>query len=171
MSISREEACRLFAVETHTPEETRAWGRRLGERLEPGDFVALTGEIGAGKTVFAQGVLDGLGVTGYTGSPTFTLVNEYTGRLPVYHLDLYRLGPEAAKEDLGLEELFHGRGVALVEWAEYVRLMWPENRLHVHLARQAGEAPLRRLTFTGRGERGRRLEALLAEMAGEARPC
>ncbi len=168
----REGAGGLFIVETSGPDETRAWGRRLGELAGPGDFFALTGDIGAGKTVFAQGVLEGLGVTGYTGSPTFTIVHEYDGRLPAYHLDLYRLGPDAAREDLGFGEMFHGRGVAVVEWAEAVRALWPEEHIEVHLSRLAGSpTETRRITFTGRGARGRRLEARLAARAGETRPC
>lgn len=162
----------LFTVETHGPDETRAWGRRLGELAGAGDFIALTGEIGAGKTVFAQGVLAGLGVDDRAVSPTFTLVHEYEGRLPVYHLDLYRLGSGAAGEDLGLDEYFHGRGVAVVEWAEFVRNLWPEEYLHAALSRPAVTPPeVRRITFTGRGERGRRLLALLSARAGETCPC
>lgn len=142
-----------WTVATAGEEETRALGRRLGELARPGDFLALTGPIGAGKTVFAQGVLAGLGVEAPLGSPSFTLVHEYAGRVRAAHADLYRLGPEAAREDLGLEELRDEGAVVLVEWAEHAPGLWPPDRLEVRLERPPGEAGRRRLTFVARGPR------------------
>lgn len=157
-----------WTVHTNSARETGAWGERLGRLAEPGDFFALTGEIGAGKTVFAQGVLRGLGVDADLGSPTFTLVHEYRGRLPVYHLDVYRLGPDAQHEDLGYDEMFYGPGVTLVEWADLIRPLWPADHLAVHLTRAAGAPPERRqLTFTAGGTRGAELVAALAGTAEE----
>ncbi|MCL4465769.1 MAG: tRNA (adenosine(37)-N6)-threonylcarbamoyltransferase complex ATPase subunit type 1 TsaE [Chloroflexi bacterium] len=103
--------------------QTRRLGERLGELLQPGDVVLLEGEFGAGKTVFAQGIARGLGVTEYVTSPSFTLVNEHRGRggVTVYHIDLYRLEDPREAVDLGLLDVLAGEGVCLVEWAERVR--------------------------------------------------
>lgn len=154
----------LWAVETEAPEETEEWGRRLGLLAAPGDFFALTGPIGSGKSVLARGILAGLGVREPAGSPTFTIVHQYEGRLPAYHVDVYRLGPGALREDLGWEAIFYGGGVAVVEWAEFVRPLWPEDHLEVRLERPAAGPPnRRRLVFLPGGERGRRLlEGLMA---------
>lgn len=115
--------------------ETEAFGRWLGERLPAGAFVALVGDLGAGKTALARSVLAGLGIERPGGSPTFTIMVEYTGgRRPVYHFDVYRLEGLEELEDLGYEEYFYGDGVALVEWADRVRDLWPADFLEVALS-------------------------------------
>lgn len=160
-------AAATWEVESRSPEETLRWGRRLGRLAGPGDFFALTGPIGAGKSVFARGLLEGLGVEPDRGSPTFTLVHEYRGRLPAFHIDLYRLGTDAAREDLGYDELFYGDGVTVVEWAERVRELWPPDHVEVRVERDAGAAlGRRRLRFRARGERS---AALLRALAGGGR--
>jgi tRNA threonylcarbamoyladenosine biosynthesis protein TsaE len=104
---------------TRSEAETLAAGRALAGSLRPGDVVILIGALGMGKTVFARGVAAGLGVDpGAVHSPTFTLVNPYEGRIPVYHLDLYRIETPTDLQELGLEEILGGDGVALVEWGE-----------------------------------------------------
>jgi tRNA threonylcarbamoyladenosine biosynthesis protein TsaE len=113
------------ALLTYAPEDTAELGRKLGGLLLAGDLICLIGELGAGKTSFAQGVARGLGVEGQVRSPSFTLIHEYYGRLPLYHLDLYRLNDPSELEDLGYEEYFYGDGVALVEWADRVRFFSP----------------------------------------------
>jgi tRNA threonylcarbamoyladenosine biosynthesis protein TsaE len=118
---------------THTPEETEALAARLAERLGPGDVVALTGELGAGKTCFTRGLARGLGVTGRAVSPTFVLINEYRGRLPVHHVDAYRTESLTELLDLGLDELFAGDGVTIVEWADKLRPLLPSHAVHVHI--------------------------------------
>ena len=105
-------------VETSTADETAAAGERLAAELGPGDVVALTGALGAGKTCFTQGLARGLGVTGRAVSPTFVLVNEYRGRLPVHHVDAYRVDSLTELLDLGLDEMFAGDGVTVIEWAD-----------------------------------------------------
>jgi tRNA threonylcarbamoyladenosine biosynthesis protein TsaE len=122
------------SLTTRSPEETEAAGARLGATLGPGDVVALTGELGAGKTVFVQGLVRALGVTGGATSPTFVLVNEYRGRLPVHHVDAYRTGSLAELEDLGLEEMMDGDGVTLVEWAERLGPLLPARAVRVAIA-------------------------------------
>jgi len=160
-----------WVIETTSPEETRLVAERLGRLLEPADVIALIGELGSGKTLFAQGLARGLDVPGSFAvtSPTFTLVNEYPGRLPFYHLDLYRINDPAQCADLGLDELLYGQGAAAIEWAERLGAELPEERLEIHFA-FAGETG-RWVRFRAFGGRmGRRLAALKA--VGTSRsPC
>lgn len=144
---------------THSPDETRRLGHWLGQRLQPGDFVALVGDLGAGKTALSGGILAGLGVERTGGSPTFTLLWEYQGRLPVYHWDVYRLRSPEELDDLGYEEYFYGDGVNLVEWADRVERLWPTDYLRIDLAYGEGESD-RALSFTGSGRYVKLLEEL-----------
>jgi tRNA threonylcarbamoyladenosine biosynthesis protein TsaE len=120
-------------LESRSAEETAAAGERLAASLRPGDVVALTGELGAGKTCFTQGLARGLGVTGRAVSPTFVLVNEYRGRWPVHHVDAYRTSSMTELLDLGLDELFSGDGVTVVEWADKLLPLLPADTIHVHI--------------------------------------
>lgn len=117
-----------------SPEETEAAGERLGRTLGPGDVVALVGELGAGKTCFIQGLVRGLGVTTHATSPTFVLINQYRGRVPVYHVDAYRTESLAELQDLGLPELFAGDGVTVVEWADKLLPLLPPGTIEVTIA-------------------------------------
>jgi tRNA threonylcarbamoyladenosine biosynthesis protein TsaE len=121
------------SIQSHSAAETEALGARLAERLGPGDVVALTGELGAGKTCFTQGLARGLGVAGRAVSPTFVLINEYRGRLPVHHVDAYRTESLTELLDLGLDELFSGDGVTIVEWADKLLPLLPAHTVHVHI--------------------------------------
>ncbi|NIQ02643.1 MAG: tRNA (adenosine(37)-N6)-threonylcarbamoyltransferase complex ATPase subunit type 1 TsaE [Nitrospinaceae bacterium] len=107
-------------IATHSREETLALGEQLGKHLRPGDVLLLFGDLGSGKTTLTQGIAYGLGFpkTEYIRSPSFTLINEYAGNLPIYHVDLYRIDSLEEIETLGLEEIFFGAGVTLVEWPE-----------------------------------------------------
>ena len=105
-------------IRTRSPLETLDAARSVARRLASGDIVLLSGPLGAGKTVFAQGVAAGLGVTDTVTSPTYTIVNEYHGRLTLYHIDLYRIGSHREFELLGLDDLLYGDGVSLIEWPE-----------------------------------------------------
>ena len=118
------------------PTKTFYIGRILGEALTAGDIVALTGELGAGKTCLTQGIARGLGVPEVyqITSPTFTLVNEYPGRLNLIHLDVYRLSSSRDLQDLGYEEFFFGKGVTVIEWAEKIQDIIPEKSLSVTMA-------------------------------------
>lgn len=123
-------------VTLHAPtaEDTRAIGEALAGGLQPGDRIVLSGELGSGKTTFAQGVVRGLGASDNVVSPTFTLVREYTtGRLPVVHVDLYRLSNVQDVVDLALEEVSGDRAVVLVEWGDVVEELIGEERLDVEL--------------------------------------
>ncbi|MCL6634423.1 MAG: tRNA (adenosine(37)-N6)-threonylcarbamoyltransferase complex ATPase subunit type 1 TsaE [Peptococcaceae bacterium] len=153
----------LFLLKTLTPEETAGVGEKLAAFLRAGDVICLIGQLGAGKTRFAQGLARGLGVDGPVNSPTFTLINEYRGRLPLYHMDVYRLGDPSEMEDLGYEEYFYGDGVTVVEWADLVAGLLPAERLDVYLNSCPEGEEMREIAMAPRGERYRRLvEELMA---------
>ncbi|RDW20036.1 tRNA (adenosine(37)-N6)-threonylcarbamoyltransferase complex ATPase subunit type 1 TsaE [Oceanobacillus arenosus] len=118
-------------IKAETVEETTALGEKLAKLLQAGDVVTLEGELGAGKTTFTKGLAKGLGVERTVSSPTFTIVKEYLGRLPFYHIDAYRL--ENSEEDIGLEEYFHGSGVTVIEWAKFIEEFLPEDRLNIRI--------------------------------------
>lgn len=103
---------------SQSPEETQSIGRILGNYCHPGDIILLVGDLGTGKTCLTQGILWGLGVEEYARSPTFVLMSEYHGRLPLYHMDLYRLNSISEIADLGLEEYLDGDGISVIEWAD-----------------------------------------------------
>lgn len=124
-----------YVFVSRSPEETGKLARTLAAALEPGSVVALEGDLGAGKTTFAQAFAAGLGVRGTVNSPTFTLIKEYEGeKCPFYHMDVYRLSPEEA-EELGLDEYFGGDGISLVEWASRIGDLLPGERLELVLQR------------------------------------
>jgi tRNA threonylcarbamoyladenosine biosynthesis protein TsaE len=130
---------------SHSEEETLAIGSSLAGSLdlEAGDVVLLRGDLGMGKTVLARGLSAGLGVdAGEVRSPTFTLVNPYQGRLPVYHVDLYRVDGTRDLEELGLEEILQGDGVALVEWAERLGPYRPERFVDIRIEDRGGSERL-----------------------------
>ena len=118
--------------ETYGPEETRELGKRIGERAKPGDLYTLTGELGVGKTVFTQGIAEGLGIAEPVCSPTFTIVQVYEeGRLPFYHFDVYRIGDVCEMDEIGYEDYFYGNGLCMVEWANLIEELLPEERHEV----------------------------------------
>ena len=120
-------------ISSSSPEQTREIGRAIGEQSRAGDILLLTGELGAGKTCFIQGLAEGLGVPGYVRSPTFVLTHQYSGRLTLFHLDLYRIDGPLEAWDLGLEEQLFGGGVCAVEWADRAPGIFPDVCLWVHL--------------------------------------
>lgn len=112
-------------VITNSPAETRRLGEKLGKLLAPGDLIALTGELGAGKTLLVQGIAAGMGIEATVTSPTFLIIKEYPGKIPLYHMDAYRLaGPEELLA-LGYEEYFFGQGVTVIEWADWSSTSFP----------------------------------------------
>lgn len=118
--------------ETNSPEETFALAKKLGEEARPGTVYTLMGDLGVGKTVFAQGLARGLGVTEPINSPTFTIVQVYDeGRMPFYHFDVYRIGDIEEMEEIGYEDYFYGTGVCLVEWAQLIAELLPEERVEL----------------------------------------
>jgi ATPase, YjeE family len=130
----RDEAA--WVVETSGPEETRRLAAALGRVAAPGDVLVLEGDLGAGKTTFVQGLAAGLGITGTVNSPTFTLIKAYRGRLPLFHIDVYRLGEGA--EDLGFDEVFDAGGVTAIEWGHYAAEYLPDEYLEIRFAKGEG---------------------------------
>ena len=120
-------------IVSRSAEETVRIGAELGERLQPGDALLLTGDLGAGKTTLTQGIALGLGVAERPRSPTFVMATEYHGRLPLYHLDLYRVDELAELSDLGLDEYLNGDGVTVVEWADRAPHAFPEHGIWIDL--------------------------------------
>lgn len=114
---------------TKTELETKQLAQELAMLLKPGDVITLEGDLGAGKTTFAKGIGTGLGVKRTINSPTFTIVKEYEGELPLYHMDVYRL--EESDEDIGFQEYFDGDGISVVEWASFIEEYLPEKRLDI----------------------------------------
>lgn len=113
--------------------ETETEGRKLGESLRKGDVVSLRGSLGAGKTVLAKGIAESLGITEAIVSPTFTIVQEYSGREKLYHLDLYRLSGDDEFESMGGEEFLYPDGITLIEWSEKIDDMLPDNTIFVNI--------------------------------------
>ena len=119
---------------TESPEETQRLGARLGKLAQLGDVFLLVGGLGTGKTCLTQGIAWGLGVKGYATSPSFVVINQYQGRLPLYHIDLYRLDRIEEVMELGLEDYLYRRGVCVVEWAEKGLAVLPEEHLLVEMS-------------------------------------
>lgn len=123
-------------IETFSAEETFALAEKIGEKARRGQIYSLSGDLGAGKTVFAKGFAAGLGITEPVSSPTFTIVQEYDGgRLPLYHFDVYRIGDPEEMEEIGYEDYFFGDGVCLVEWAELIGELIPESAVRIRISR------------------------------------
>ncbi|MCR5409692.1 MAG: tRNA (adenosine(37)-N6)-threonylcarbamoyltransferase complex ATPase subunit type 1 TsaE [Lachnospiraceae bacterium] len=123
-------------AETHSQEETRALAREIGERADAGTVIGLTGDLGCGKTVFAKGIAEGVGVKEHVSSPTYTIMQQYDdGRMPVYHFDVYRIGDVSELDETGYEDCFFGEGISIVEWADMVREIMPEDTIWVSISR------------------------------------
>lgn len=147
----------MSAARTKSADDTRALGAALAELARPGDIILLTGDLGSGKTVFAQGFAQGLGVTERVTSPTFTLARSYTGRCRLHHLDVYRLDHLQEAIDLGLPELVDDEAVSLIEWGDVVVPALPADFLEVRLAfGDADDERLLRVRSVGPGWAGRR---------------
>jgi tRNA threonylcarbamoyladenosine biosynthesis protein TsaE len=138
-----------FEIITTSPEETGRFAEKLAARLEPGAVLTLEGDLGAGKTTFTKGLAKGLGVTKTVNSPTFTIIKEYRGRLPLYHMDVYRL--DDSFEDLGFDEYFEGEGVTVVEWAHLIQDQLPKELLSLSIYREGDSR--RRIVFKPYGDR------------------
>ena len=142
-------------ITTHSADETQALGTKLAKRLQPGDVIAYFGDLGAGKTALTRGIAQGLGITDIVTSPTYTIVNEYlTGRLPLFHFDMYRLGSSDELFDIGWEDYRARGGVCAVEWSENVEDAL-QGAIRVTIEKDPFEADTRRITIEG----GSRFEA------------
>jgi tRNA threonylcarbamoyladenosine biosynthesis protein TsaE len=134
MDRSMEVAPVSLDIISHSVAQTQRLGARLGELLSGGELILLDGELGTGKTVFTQGIAQGLGIPDIVNSPTFTILKEYRGgRLPLYHFDLYRIDDPNEVLTLGFEDYFYGQGVCVVEWAHKAEGIWPAEHLRIRL--------------------------------------
>jgi len=156
---------------TNSPRETQALGTRLGRLARPGDVLLLVGPLGAGKTCLVQGLARGLGVRDYVTSPTFTIIREYQGRIPLYHVDCFRLEGSVETLELGLDDYLGGDGLCVVEWADRVMEALPPEHLLINLKYRGDRERVLRLVA-----RGSRYAALLEELnrklaRGRRRTC
>ena len=140
-----------MVTETRSPEETYELGRKIGLQARPGQVYTLTGNLGVGKTVFTQGVAAGLGITEPVSSPTFTIVQVYEeGRLPFYHFDVYRIGDIEEMEEIGYDDYFFGEGICLIEWAELIEEILPDDRISITIEKDLAQGfDYRRITVEG----------------------
>lgn len=170
MPVTRRDAVNL-TLRSASAARTRRLGQALGALLQPGDMLLLTGDLGAGKTTLTQGIGVGLGVRSVINSPTFTILKEYEGRLPLHHFDLYRIESPDEIYALGFDEYFQADGVSVVEWAdrgeaEGAHAPWPESALRIALTSEGGA---RALAVSASGARGVALARAWARAAGGAR--
>ena len=140
-----------MVTETRSPEETYELGRKIGLQARPGQVYTLTGDLGVGKTVFTQGVAAGLGITEPVSSPTFTIVQVCEeGRLPFYHFDVYRIGDIEEMEEIGYDDYFFGKGICLIEWAELIEEILPDDRISITIEKNLEQGfDYRRITVEG----------------------
>ena len=140
-----------MVTESRSPEETYELGRKIGLQARPGQVYTLTGDLGVGKTVFTQGVAAGLGITEPVSSPTFTIVQVYEeGRLPFYHFDVYRIGDIEEMEEIGYDDYFFGKGICLIEWAELIEEILPDDRISITIEKNLEQGfDYRRITVEG----------------------
>lgn len=149
----------MLEIKVNSAQETQEISKKLANFLQAGDVILLDGDLGAGKTTFTKGLAEGLGIVHNIKSPTFTIIREYQqGRLPLYHMDVYRL-EETGGEDMGLEEYFEGDGVSVIEWAQFIADELPDQYLIIHLVKDENDDQVRYLKFEPHGKRYEKLVA------------
>ena len=138
-----------MVIETWSPKETYALGEKIGREALPGQVYTLNGDLGVGKTVFTQGVAAGLGIQEPVNSPTFTIVQVYEeGRMPFYHFDVYRIGDVEEMEEIGYQDYFYGEGLCMIEWAQLIEEIIPENDRHITIEKDLDKGfDYRRITI------------------------
>lgn len=142
----------MLKIVSQSAEQTHELGRQLGKLLQQGDIICLTGDLGAGKTAFTKGIGAGLEIKEFITSPTYTIINEYEGRIPLFHFDVYRLEGVEEMYELGYEEYFFGDGTVVVEWADIVQDIIPQERLWITILRGKSEDS-REIILDASGER------------------
>lgn len=149
----------MIKIYLENEEKTREIGSRLGQLLTPKSVICLIGDLGAGKTTMTQSLAKSLGVDDYITSPTFTIVNEYEGRIPLYHFDVYRIGSSEEMYDIGFDEYIDGDGVCIIEWANLIEDILPEEYLYIEMNyKETG----REMILTPKGEK---YEEIVKELA------
>ena len=140
-----------LTIITKSPEETKNLGKEVSKLTKPGDLLAFYGELGVGKTCFIQGISQGLKVKDYVTSPSFTIINEYQGKIPIYHFDLFRLDNVEEILELGYEEYFYGEGLTVIEWAEKIEQLLPKEHLEIEI--KFKDRYQRTISFIPQGDR------------------
>lgn len=125
----------MIKIETNSFEETVEFGKKIGHILSCGDIICLSGDLGTGKTAFTNGIAKALGINSYITSPTFTLVNEYEGRIPLYHFDVYRIADPEEMFDIGFEEYINGQGITIIEWGEQIEEVLPKEIIKIKITK------------------------------------
>lgn len=148
-----------YHYSTNDAEETMQIAEDLAKCITPGNVITLEGDLGAGKTTFTKGFAKGLGIKRAVSSPTFTIIKEYLGNLPLYHMDAYRL--EYSEEDIGFEEYFESEGVSIIEWASFISDFLPEERLEINIKKVSETKRVLQITAKGTG-----YENILERLAG-----
>ena len=140
-------------IETRSAKETFQLGKELGQKAKKGQVYTMVGDLGVGKTVFTQGMAEGLGITEPISSPTFTIVQEYDeGHLPFYHFDVYRIGDISEMDEIGFEDYIYGEGVCLIEWANLIEEILPEDRVDITIEKDLTQGfDYRKITIEGKG--------------------
>ena len=135
----------MIRIKTCSVEQTVNVGKHLGKALERGDVICLVGDLGAGKTAFTGGIADALGIKGYITSPTFTIINEYEGNIPLYHFDVYRIADPEEMFEIGFEEYINGNGVAVIEWANLIEEILPPQYILVKIEKDTENGENKRI--------------------------
>ena len=134
-------------------EQTTEIGIQIGKLANPGDIICLTGDLGAGKTHLSKGIAKGLNITDHITSPTFTIVNEYEGRLKLYHFDVYRVNDADEISAIGFDEYIFSDGVSIIEWANYIDELIPEEHISINITKLPEDVNLRKIVIEGFGDR------------------
>lgn len=151
----------MLEVKTFSEKETSRTGEILGELLQGGELICLNGDLGTGKTAFTGGIAKALGISGYVTSPTFTLVNEYNGRLCLYHFDVYRIADSEEMFEIGFEEYLESKGVIVIEWAARIKDILPDEFIRIDLHKELNEGTdIRRIELYFEGEKYKGLKEL-----------
>ena len=141
----------MLKIKTNNAKETQQLGRLIGESLVGGEIIAMTGDLGAGKTTMTKSIAKGLNIDEHITSPTFTIVNEYDGRLKLFHFDVYRIGDIEEMYDIGYEEYFYSGGVCIIEWANLIEEILPEDTINIEI--YTLDENKREFTITGKGDK------------------
>lgn len=141
----------MLKIKTNNAKETEQLGRLIGESLIGGEIIAMTGDLGAGKTTMTKSIAKGLNIDEHITSPTFTIVNEYDGRLKLFHFDVYRIGDIEEMYDIGYEEYFYSGGVCIIEWANLIEEILPKNTINIEI--YSLDENKREIMITGKGDK------------------
>jgi len=142
----------LINIKTLSVEETLELGYRLGNQLKKGDIICLNGDLGAGKTAFTSGIAKAMGIQGYITSPTFTIVNEYNAAVPLYHFDVYRIVDSDEMYEIGFDEYIDGNGIIVIEWADSIKNIIPQNQISVRIKKTTENEDARDITIDFAGD-------------------